>query len=162
MPTQDTTPAVTQPTSVLPPHQQVVAIVLAIAIVIVVVELVRKRKLREEYSFLWLATAGLLLAMAIETDLLLLFQRIVGAEVPVTALFFGALLFLMLVALQFSVRLSKLTARNKTLCQKIALLERDIEELRGRPQTDESAPPPSDPPTIEHPARTRSTKTEAS
>jgi hypothetical protein len=114
----------------LAPRQQVVAVVLAIAILVVVVELVRKRKLREEYSVLWIATSVILLALALDYDVLTWFQRAVGAEAATSALFFGALLFLVLVSLQYSVRLSKLTARNKILCQKIALLERDVVELR--------------------------------
>ncbi len=156
---------------VLPPQQQTVAILLAIGILVVVLELVRKRKLREEYSILWVVTAVLLLAMAIENNLLTFFQRAVGAVLPVSALFFGALLFLMLVALQYSVRLSKLTARNKTLCQKMALLEKDIEELRRRTNRHAEDPPEPGSDVTPEPAttesatplkRTRKTKTEAS
>ncbi|MCA8942890.1 MAG: DUF2304 domain-containing protein [Planctomycetes bacterium] len=146
--------------NILPDHQQTVAIVLAAVILVVVLDLVRKRKLREEYSILWIVTAIALLAMAIETDLLVLFQRAVGAVLPVSALFFGALLFLMLVALQYSVRLSKLTARNKTLCQKLALLERDLDTLR-RELHDELPRPPAKS-AVGVPERIQTSKTEAS
>lgn len=114
----------------LPFHQKAVAIVVSLVMLAVVIELVRKRKLREEYSILWIVTATGLLAMAIEHNLLTLFQRAVGAVAPTSALFFGGLAFLILVSLQYSVRISKLTVRNKTLCQKLALLERDITDLR--------------------------------
>lgn len=131
MPTQDpNAPLEPQTMQGLPFHQQVVAIVLAVAILLVVIELVRKRKLREEYSILWIVTAVALLALAVEHQLLTWFQNAIGAVLPISALFFGALVFLVLVSLQYSVRLSKLTARNKTLCQKIALLERDVEQLK--------------------------------
>lgn len=111
-------------------HQKVVAVLLAILILGVVIELVRRRKLREEYAFLWIGTGILLFVMATEDRLVLLFQELIGAKLPTTALFFGALLFLMALALQFSIRISKLTFRNKTLAQRVALLEREIEDLK--------------------------------
>ena len=119
----------------LQPRQKVVAIVLALALLALVVELVRRRKLREEYSVLWIVTAVCLMALAWQYRLLDVVQRATGIVEPQFALFFGGLLFLMLIALQFSVRLSKLTYRNKALTQRVALLEREIEDLR-----DDAAP----------------------
>ena len=118
----------------LPPdfdRQKIVAVILAAAILIVVIELVRKRKLREEYTVLWVGTALILLALALWGELLTWFQKTIGAAASTSALFFGGLVFLMLVALQLSVRLSKLTFRNKTLSQRVALLEKQIEDLRA-------------------------------
>ena len=114
------------------PRQKLVAILLAVAMTLAVIELVRKRKLREEYSFLWILTGLTLLSLAIYSDLLSWFQRLVGAAYPTSALFFGGLVFLMLVALQVSVRLSKLTFRNKSLTQRVALLERELEDVRSQ------------------------------
>ncbi len=113
----------------LPMQHRIAAIVIAAAMLIVVIELVRKRKLREEYSVIWTLTAVLLMALALEPRLLNLFQQAVGAVLATNALFFGALVFLMLVALQFSVHLSKLTFRVKALSQKMALLEKDLQNM---------------------------------
>lgn len=128
----------------LPTHHRVVAIILAVAMLIGVIELVRKRKLREEYSAIWTLTAIMLLALALEPRLLALFQQAIGAVFATNALFFGALVFLMLVALQFSVHLSKLTFRIKALSQCLALLEKDLEtmEKSGRQQIVEMHPTP--------------------
>ena len=129
---QDAVPAEHgMPTGMPPDHgrQKIVAILLAVAMLFVVIELVRKRKLREEYSFLWVGTGVALLTLAIFSNLLTWFQQLVGAAYPTSALFFGGLVFLMLVALQISVRLSKLTFRNKSLTQRVALLEREVHEL---------------------------------
>jgi hypothetical protein len=117
----------------LPERQTVLAIVLAVTMLIVVVELVRKRKLREEYSFLWVGTAAVLLLLAVKQDLIIELSKLFGAADSSSTLFFLALVFLMLLCLQFSVRMSKLTSRNKALSQRIALLEREMEEIR-RPQ----------------------------
>ncbi len=108
-----------------------VAILMATAILLVVLELVRKRKLREEYGFLWISTAVLLMVLALWTDVLEWLKGILGAETQASTLFFGAILFLMLVALQFSVRLTKLTLRNKALGQEVSLLKKEIQDLRN-------------------------------
>ncbi len=126
----------------LPGHQQWVALALASLMLIAVVELVRKRKLREEYSLIWIGTALILMVLAWQYPLLDHFRRLIGAVEPTSALFFGALVFLMLVALQFSVRLSKLTWRNRMLSQRVALLDRELQELReqtARPAAAEGA-----------------------
>lgn len=113
----------------LPVRQQVIAIVLASLVLVVVLELVRKRKLREEYSVVWVLTSLVLLALAIEQRLLLWIMALFGAQQGNSVLFFCALLFLLLLALQFSIRMSRLTLRNKQLAQRMALLEREVGEL---------------------------------
>jgi len=117
----------------LPARQQLVAIVLAAAVLALVVELVRRRKLREEYSWVWVLTAVLLIALALHQDFIVTISAWIGSATATSTLFFGATLFLLLLALQFSVRLSKLTHRHKTLGQRVALLEQELEHLRGRP-----------------------------
>ena len=111
-------------------QQMIVAIVLAIGMLLVVIELVRKRKLREEYAFLWIGTAILLTVLALWTEVLGWIRDLLGAETQASTLFFGAIIFLMLVALQFSVRLTKLTFRNKALGQEVSMLKKDIQDLR--------------------------------
>ena len=115
----------------LQPEQKTVAIALSVVVALFVLELIRRRKLREEQSTLWLGTAVLLVILAIFDSLLSSFASLIGAKTAPSALFFGALLFLMLVALQFSIRLSKLTYRNRKLGQRVALLEQRLDELSG-------------------------------
>jgi hypothetical protein len=107
-----------------------VAIIVATVMLLVVVELVRKRKLREEYAAVWIATAALLMILALWTDVLDWIRAALQAETQASTLFFGAILFLMLLALQFSVRLTKLTFRNKALGQEVSLLRKELQELQ--------------------------------
>jgi len=111
-------------------HQKLVAVAVAVAMLAFVLELVRRRKLREEYSFLWIATAVVLLALALEPRLLTWFRGLIDAKTGPSGLFFGALVFLMAVSLMMSIRLSRLTFRTKALTQQTALLQREIDELR--------------------------------
>ncbi len=115
-----------------PTRQSWVAIIIAVSVLLLVLELVRRRKLREEYSILWVLTASLLLILAFSGGWVLELTRLIGATTPTSTLFLGALLFLMLVALQFSVRVSKLTYRNKALTQRLALLEDEVRSIRKR------------------------------
>lgn len=113
----------------LPERQKLVAMAVAVVVLVLVVELVRQRKLREEYSWFWALTGAALAVLALNQDLLVTLSGWIGAASPVSTLFFGALLFLLVLALQFSVRLSRLTHRNRTLAQRMALLEKEIERL---------------------------------
>lgn len=124
----------------LPDRQRYVALAIAAAVVVVVFELVRRRKLREEYSWVWVATAIVVAALAIEGELLVSISGLVGAASPVSTLFFGAMVFLLALTLQFSVRLSRLTHRHRTLGQRLALLEAEIQRLREREEATERAP----------------------
>jgi hypothetical protein len=118
------------PLEPLPDRQQLVAIVLATSMLALVVELVRRRKLREEYAWVWLAVALVLLALALQDSYLITLSRWIGSATSTSTLFFGALVFLLLLSLQFSVQLSRLTLRQRTTAQRLALLEQELERLQ--------------------------------
>lgn len=122
-------------------RQLAVAVIFAVAIVGVVVELVRRRKLREEYSFLWLMAAAALLVMAIMPSAIVTLSEWIGAGYTTSTLFFFALVFLLLLCLQFSVRLSRLTTRSKLLVQRLALLEEELDRVRQEGQSGGSRTP---------------------
>ncbi|MCA9889825.1 MAG: DUF2304 domain-containing protein, partial [Anaerolineae bacterium] len=48
----------------------ILTVALSVATLLVVLELVRRRKLREEYSLLWLFTAAVMLVVSVWRDLL--------------------------------------------------------------------------------------------
>jgi type VI protein secretion system component VasK len=114
----------------LPERQRFVAFVIAAGLVVLIFELVRRRKLREEYSWVWVITAIGLAVLAWYQELLLTLSQWVGSSNAVSTLFFGALLFLLALVLQYSVRLSRLTHRHRTLGQRLALLEEEMQRLR--------------------------------
>lgn len=124
-------------------RQRVVAIALALIAVVLVFELVRRRKLREEYSWFWIVTAALVAVLAWNQGLLLTLSRWIGSSSTVSTLFFGALLLLFALVLQFSVRLSRLTHRHRTMGQRLALLEAEVLRLRqpAAPTRTETAKP---------------------
>jgi Uncharacterized conserved protein (DUF2304) len=117
-------------------RQRLVAVLVASGVLVLVIELVRRRKLREEYSWVWVATSLVLIALAASSDLLHTLSSWIGAASSVSTLFFGAFVFLLALVLQFSVRLSRLTHRHRTLAQRMALLEEEVRRLRQVTGTD--------------------------
>ncbi|MBI3724258.1 DUF2304 domain-containing protein [bacterium] len=113
----------------MPWHQRVAIVVAAGLLMYIIFQLVKKRRLREEYSWLWLLTGASVLALAfVPQKGLVAMARIFGSENPPAAIFFLGFCFIALLCLQFSVRLSRMTEHVKTLAQKIALLEADLEK----------------------------------
>jgi hypothetical protein len=121
----------------MPIRNKIVALVFGIGMLIIIIDLVRRRKLREEYSWLWLMTGGGILLLTLWFDLLKWVTHLVGAITPSSAIFLFAFLFLIFISLHFSVVISRLTDRNKELAQCYAILEMEHNELKqkvlGRP-----------------------------
>lgn len=110
---------------------QIIAIVVSILIILFIVSLIRKRKLREEYSIMWIIGSLVLIVFSIWRDLLDTIASVVGvfyapAILLLVGIFFGILIFLHL-----TVVISKQTEQNKTLVQEIALLKHKMETREG-------------------------------
>jgi hypothetical protein len=96
-----------------------------------VLELVRRRKLREDYSLLWLATAVVLIVLSASRPLLDSFANLLGViTYPPAALFLVAILFMLFILLHYSIVLTKLTRENKEIAQQVALLRCELEQAR--------------------------------
>ena len=114
----------------MPIRNKIVALTLGIGMLLLIIELVRRRKLREEYSWLWLMTGSVILVLALWFNLLKWITHLVGAITPSSTIFLCAFLFLILISLHFSVVISRLANRNKELAQRYALLELELDELK--------------------------------
>lgn len=108
---------------------QLVAILSGVALLILVLEMVRRRRLREEYSWIWLLTAMGYLLVAIWPDLGVWVAGAIGSDNPQSTFTFLGLLFLFLISIQFSVQISTLTEQNKDLAQQVAILDGEIRRL---------------------------------
>ena len=108
-------------------HQKIFAIMASILIMMLVVELVRRRRLREEYSWLWLLTGAVIILLVVWYDLLVYVTHLIGAIAPTTTLFIFGLLFLMLISLHYSLQISKLSHQVKEMAQQLTLLKDQVE-----------------------------------
>jgi len=95
-----------------------------------VLELVRRRKLKEEYSLLWLATAIVLIVLSVSRPLLDVLANLVGIFYPPSALFLVAMVFVLFILLHFSTVITRLTQENKENAQQLAILRWQIEQTQ--------------------------------
>ena len=108
-----------------------VGLVISIGALLLVLELVRRRKLREDYSLLWLLTAISLIVLSASRPLLDSVAALLGiVTYPPAALFLVAIVFTLFILLHFSTVLSRLTRENKEIAQQIALLRWELTETR--------------------------------
>lgn len=119
----------------MPLSQKLFALTVCIVVFAVTVAMVRRRLLREEYSVLWLATSLVMFVFVLRYEWLVALTNLIGAALPTTTLFLGAIIFLILIAVQFSIKLSELSDKVKNLAQENALL-RSASECRA--QTEKS------------------------
>lgn len=113
----------------MPIQQQVFALIISALVFVFVIDMVRKRRLREEYSVLWLATSAVMFVLVFRYKWLVALTTLIGAGLPTTTLFLGSIIFLMLLAVQFCIKISKLTDQVKNLSQENALMRQELENL---------------------------------
>jgi hypothetical protein len=114
------------------PRTRAIAIIGSVGILLFIVELVRRRRLKEEYSVLWIVTGLVLLLLAVWDGLLDQISEAIGSALATSTLLFFGLGFVMVMLLHFSVRVSVLERQLTTLVQEIGLMQADQSEGQGR------------------------------
>ena len=120
------------------PTQHAFAVFISLVTLLVIVELIRRRRLREEYSLLWIVTTLGMFVLSTWYGLVEWLTRLSGAVSPTTTLFIFGLVFLLLISVHFSTVLSRLTQQVRRLTQEVALLtaERDGASVRSKPRAE--------------------------
>jgi hypothetical protein len=113
------------------PRQQVFALVASVALLVFIVEMVRRRRLREEYSWLWIVTGVAIFVLSIWFGLLKWLTYLIGAVTPVSTFFVFGILFLVVTNVYFSIKISTLTTQVKNQAQRLAILDHYVEELKS-------------------------------
>jgi len=107
---------------------QVVAIVVSTALLLLVLELVRRRKLTEEHSFIWIACALALLGLSIWRGLIDTVAVWLGIAYGPAVLLLVVILFGFVGALYVSVVLSHQRDQIEKLIEDVAILEATLRE----------------------------------
>lgn len=113
-------------------HTRWLALSISLALVVAVLWLVRRRRLREEFTPIWVAVSAALVFVSLRLDVLRELTRAIGAWTPSSTVFFLGELFLVAVCLNYAVRLSRAGLLIKNLAQEIALLRAQVEKLERR------------------------------
>jgi hypothetical protein len=106
----------------------IVAALGAAVLLVLILELIRSRRLQERYALLWLLTGVAMLVLALWRGALAKLADLVGISYPPSALFVLFSFFILALLLHYSTVISKLSAQNATLAQRLALLEERIRE----------------------------------
>lgn len=101
----------------------------SLGLMAVVLWLVRRRSLREEFTPIWIAIALGLTLVSVVPGLLHQITRAIGAWTPSSTLFFLGEACLVVLCLNFAVRLSRSSVQIKTLGQELAILRVRLDEL---------------------------------
>ncbi|HDK81692.1 MAG TPA: DUF2304 domain-containing protein [Nitrospirae bacterium] len=109
-------------------HQKIFAVLTSSAVFIFILELLRRRRLKEEYSWLWILTGITMIIMVIWYTPLVIISKLIGAVSPVTTLFIFAILFLLVLSIHYSIIISRLTHQVKDLTQEMSILKSEIKE----------------------------------
>jgi hypothetical protein len=110
---------------------QVISAVAAVGLTLYVLDLVRRRRLSEEYSLLWVVASATVAILGFSTPLLRAITRALGILYEGSTVFFLGLAFATAMLLYLSVKLSRLGQENHALVRELALLRFELEELRG-------------------------------
>jgi hypothetical protein len=110
---------------------QYFAIAFSLLFLILIMELVRRQKLKEQYSLLWITASGVMVIFALWKDLLERVSSLLGVHYAPSTLFLVSLLFALLIILHFSVIVTKLSNQNIKLAQELALLTAKVQKLEN-------------------------------
>lgn len=107
---------------------QILAIVGSGLLIIFILELIRRKRLKEEFSILWLGMGLVFLVISLFRRLLDKFSYLVGIGYPPAALFLILIMGLTIILIHFSVAISELKEANKKLAQELGLLKKETED----------------------------------
>jgi hypothetical protein len=109
---------------------QILAIAASVVLLLVVLELVRRRRLVEEYSLLWVLASLALIGVSLRRDILDNTARWLNVHYPPAVLVLLLILIVFVASLCFSVILSRQQRQIERLIDETAILSAEIRELR--------------------------------
>jgi hypothetical protein len=103
----------------------------AVLLVLFVLDLVRRRRLSEEYSLLWVIATTVIAILGFSTPLLTWITGALGFYGESSTTFAFGLAFSLAMLLYLSLKLSRLGYENHALTRELALLRHEVEGLRA-------------------------------
>ncbi len=109
----------------------VFVILVSLAIAAIVLTYVRKWRLREEYSLLWLLLSAAMLLLASFEGIMEWTAERLGVLYPPSIMFFVAIAFVVAMLFHYSLEISRLSDQSRRLAQELSLLRSRL-ETEGR------------------------------
>lgn len=106
--------------------------IFAALFMLLVLELVRRRRLKEQYSLLWLFTSFVILVLAVWRDLLEFLAGLLRIAYAPSLLFIAGIVFSLALILHYSIIISRLSSQNVRLAQEVGILHKELKEIREK------------------------------
>lgn len=111
---------------------QIVAISVSLLLFLFIMYLVRSQRLKEEYSLLWIFFSLVFILFSFWRSGLDYISDFMGVAYPPAALFMILLMAIFLILIEFSIIISKLADKNKSLAQEIGMLKERLKNIEQR------------------------------
>lgn len=112
------------------PHRiQFLAIAGSVVLLLFVLELIRRKRIRENHSLLWLFIGMVFMFFSIWRRGLEVLASLMGIAYPPTAFLLILVMALFVILIQFSIITSDLVEKNKKMAQEIGLLKEKVREM---------------------------------
>ena len=108
---------------------QIVAIAVSLLLFLFIMYLIRSQRLKEEYSLLWIFFSLVFILFSFWRNALDYISEFLGVAYPPAALFMILLMAVFLILIEFSIILSRLADKNKSLAQEIGLIKHALENI---------------------------------
>lgn len=109
---------------------QIIAILFSLVLIGYILWVIRKQRLKEEYSLLWLGISFVFLLFSAWRQGLERLGELLGIAYPPAALFMIMLVGILLILIQYSMIISKLSERSKVIAQEYALMRMELEMVK--------------------------------
>lgn len=109
---------------------QVFSVLGSLLLVAYILKLVKRKRLKEEYSLLWLAFSIIFLLLSIFKPLLEVVADALGIIYAPAALLLVLVVSIFFILIQFSLVISKLSEANKNLIQEVGILKAELKALQ--------------------------------
>ncbi len=119
---------------------QYVSILGSIVFIVLMILLIRSRKIKEEFSILWLFFGVVFLVLSLWRGSLEVIARILGIAYAPAAIFLILIIAIISILIHLSVIISRVTDQNKVLIQEVGLLKMELGILKGRLQSRKTVP----------------------
>jgi hypothetical protein len=133
----------------MPLTRRLVPLVMAMIVVLTAVELIRRRKLREEYAMLWMASSIALLVFAIFPGLVIWMQQLLQVNY-LTFIGLTCFLFLAMILMHMATVISRQAEQIRSIAEQLALMDNklarkaagDSQAPAGAGESQPTQPPP--------------------
>ncbi|MCC3290490.1 MULTISPECIES: DUF2304 domain-containing protein [unclassified Arthrobacter] len=102
----------------------------AVVVLAAITVLLRRRKLREKYTFLWLIVGTVTLVLALFPGILRWASELLGVQVPSNLLFAVAIVFLAGVCLHLSLEVTAVEDESRILAEELSILRAQFEQAQ--------------------------------